>query len=182
MLGFVWKVSRSATLYMVWSFFIWKTLRDPSVFFFCFLRFWLAEGARERETESMIVKEKPFRLTRKTRYLEIWLRFRLSSFEMCCDFDSILLPPKQKIIDFNFQRLRSLWHHFKPDFRWNISFQKDKYRKTQRAIEWHPSQAWPKSIQTNSFTLISIAISFKNDDEHNSLLFVSHSISVWDIF
>lgn len=28
-------------------FFIWKTLRDPSVFF-CFLRFWLAERERER--------------------------------------------------------------------------------------------------------------------------------------
>lgn len=51
-LGFVWKVSRSATLYMVWSFFIWKTLRDPSVFFFCFLRFWLAEEGREREKLS----------------------------------------------------------------------------------------------------------------------------------
>lgn len=43
-----------------------------------------------------------------------------------------------------------------------IPFQKiNTKREKETAIKWNPSQAWPKSIQTNSFTLISIAISFK---------------------
>lgn len=138
---------------------------------FLFVAFGLG-WLRERENQSMIVKEKPFRLTRETRYLEIWLGFRLSFFfEMCCDFFSVWLPPKQKISMISIFGVSALYdiilnlisveiYRFKEI---NIEKQSNCERENEKtpAIDWNPSQAWPKSIQTNSFALISIAISFK---------------------
>lgn len=180
----IWKVSpigNSIYVSSMVSFLFEKRCGIHQIFFVVsFGFFWLGEPEREKMSQWLWKKNHldwPERLD-ISRY--DFFFSCLSYFEMCCDFVSVLLPPKQNIIDFNFRTRRSLWHHLKPDFRWNTSHHWDKYRVSERMKSI--SSLTEIYTKTNSFVLISIAISFKKSDEHNALLFVLHSISVKDIF
>lgn len=75
------------------------------------------------------------------------------------------LPPKRNINDLNIEA-SALYDIILNLISVETTFQKintEREREKKTAIKWNPSWAWPKSLylQTNSFALISIAISFK---------------------